>query len=301
MIENFTETITEETEKKAKNEDRNHKDKLFRLIFGGEDKNWTLSLYNAVNKSDYKNADDIEITTLDEAIYLSMKNDVSFLIAATMNFYEHQSTFNPNMPLRMLMYASGVYGEYVDKRDLDVYSSTLQRIPAPRMLVFYNGDRFFKDKVTLRLSDAFMDGLKGDMEVEVTMLNINYGSNRELMKRCRPLCDYSKFVADVRKYKSEGKEMSEAIPHAIEDLSDDSPIKKYLLNIEVSMINKWLTAEFSVPRHEEHLREEGRQEGRDNQARFSNTQMRTMGMDIEQRSKVLGFPVEKLSEWDNED
>ena len=248
--------------KKAKaKEDREHKDILFRLLFGESDKSLTLSLYNAVNKSDYSNAEDIEITTLDDALYLKMKNDVSFLIAATMNFYEHQSTFNPNMPLRMLLYAAGVYSDYVDNHKLDPHSSTLQRIPAPRMVVFYNGDRFFKDRVVLKLSDAFIDGLKGDMEIEVTMLNINYGSNRKLMERCRPLCDYSKFVADVRRYKAEGVELEEAIRRAMDDLPDDSPIKNYLLSMEVSMISKWLTAEYSVPRHEEHLREEGREEG----------------------------------------
>ena len=291
--------------KKAKaKEDREHKDILFRLLFGESDKSLTLSLYNAVNKSDYSNAEDIEITTLDDALYLKMKNDVSFIIAATMNFYEHQSTFNPNMPLRMLLYAAGVYSEYVDNHKLDPHSSTLQRIPAPRMVVFYNGDRFFKDRVVLKLSDAFIDNLKGDMEIEVTMLNINYGSNRKLMERCRPLCDYSKFVADVRRYKAEGVELEEAIRRAMGDLPDDSPIKNYLLSMEVSMISKWLTAEYSVPRHEEHLREEGRAEGleqgREEQAKFTNSQMRSAGMTIDQRSKMLGLSVETLSSWDKE-
>ena len=283
--------------KKAKaKEDREHKDILFRLLFGESDKRLTLSLYNAVNKSDYSNAEDIEITTLEDALYLKMKNDVSFLIAATMNFYEHQSTFNPNMPLRMLLYAAGVYSDYVDNHKLDPHSSTLQRIPAPRMVVFYNGDRFFKDRVVLKLSDAFIDGLKGDMEIEVTMLNINYGSNRKLMERCRPLCDYSKFVADVRRYKAEGVELEEAIRRAMDDLPDDSPIKNYLLSMEVSMISKWLTAEYSVPRHEEHLREEGREE----QAKFTNSQMKSAGMTIDQRSKMLGLSEETLSSWDQE-
>ena len=91
---------------------RNYKDSLFRLIFGGEDKSWTLSLYNAVNGSDYRNPEDITITTIEDALYLNMKNDVSFLIADTMNLYEAQSTFNPNMPLRMLIYSGMVYSSY---------------------------------------------------------------------------------------------------------------------------------------------------------------------------------------------
>ena len=67
----------------------------------------------------------------------------------------------------------------------------------------------------------------------------------------------------MRKYKSEGEELDEAISHSIDDLADDSPIKNYLLSMEVSMISKWLTAEYSVTRHEEYLREEGREEGRE--------------------------------------
>ena len=125
---------------------------------------------------------------------------------------------------------------------------------------------------------------------------INYGSNRKLLERCRPLCDYSFFVATVRKYKSEGEELDEAIRHSIDDLADDSPIKNYLLSMEVSMISKWLTAEYSVTRHEEHLREEGREE----QAKFTNKQLRNMGMDLEKRSEMLGLSEKILQEWDNE-
>ena len=104
----------------------------------------------------------------------------------------------------------------------------------------------------------------------------------------------------MRKYKSEGEELDEAIRHSIDDLADDSPIKNYLLSMEVSMISKWLTAEYSVTRHEEHLREEGREEGREEQAKFTNNQLRNMGMDLEKRSEMLGLSEKILQEWDNE-
>ena len=80
-----------------------YKDRLFKFIFGREEhKDWTLSLYNAINGSNYKEEKEIQITTIDSVVYLSMKNDVSFLLdtAGTMNFYEQQSTYNPNMPVR---------------------------------------------------------------------------------------------------------------------------------------------------------------------------------------------------------
>ena len=87
--------------KKQSRTNREYKDRLFKFIFGNpENKEWTLSLYNAINNTSYTNADDIQITTIQDAVYMKMKNDVSFLVNNIMNFYEQQSTFNPNMPMR---------------------------------------------------------------------------------------------------------------------------------------------------------------------------------------------------------
>ncbi|MBR6084262.1 MAG: hypothetical protein IKP61_01415 [Spirochaetales bacterium] len=108
----------------------------------------------------------------------------------------------------------------------------------------------------------------------------------------------------MRKYKSEGVELNEAIRQSFKNLPDDSPIKSYLLKLGVEMINECLTAEFAVPIHEQHLREEGRAEGRaegrEDQARFTNDRMRAAGMSVEQRSQMLGLPAEKLALWDNQ-
>lgn len=81
---------------------REYKDRLFRLVF--QKKEDLLSLYNAVNGTSYDDPDDLEVNTLENALYLAMKNDLSFLIGATLNLYEHQSSFNPNMPIRGVMY-----------------------------------------------------------------------------------------------------------------------------------------------------------------------------------------------------
>lgn len=240
---------------------RNYKDSLFRLIFGGEDKSWTLSLYNAVNGSDYRNPEDITITTIEDALYLNMKNDVSFLIADTMNLYEAQSTFNPNMPLRMLIYAGIVYSSFIDVQNIRIYGSMPQKIPSPKLVVFYNGERQQEDRKVLRLSDSFSKNMKGDIEVEVNMLNINFGRNGELLERCRPLCDYSIFVSGVRKYKADGKTMETAVHLAIRDLSDDSPIKKYLLSMEAEVVFSCIF-EYDEQKVMNQFREEGREEGR---------------------------------------
>lgn len=124
------------TEKNLK-ANRNYKDTVFRMIFS--DRKNLLSLYNAVNGTSYKNPEELEIVTLENAIYMGMKNDLAFIIATNLFLYEHQSTYNPNMPLRDLFYISSEYQKLVDHKSL--YSSVLQKIPAPNFIVFYNGTR----------------------------------------------------------------------------------------------------------------------------------------------------------------
>ena len=57
---------------------------------------------------------------------MGMKNDLAFIIDTELFLYEHQSTYNPNMPLRDLFYISSEYQKLVDKKSL--YSSVLQKI-----------------------------------------------------------------------------------------------------------------------------------------------------------------------------
>ena len=70
---------------------RNYKDRLFRFVF--KNKKDLLDLYNAINGTDYDNPEELEVNTLENVLYLSMKNDLSFLIDAELNLYEHQSTY----------------------------------------------------------------------------------------------------------------------------------------------------------------------------------------------------------------
>ena len=80
---------------------KDYKDRLFKFIFGNpENRQWTLSLYNAINGTDYTNPDDIQFNTIGDAVYMRMKNDISFIVAFEMDLWEHQSSFNPNMPMR---------------------------------------------------------------------------------------------------------------------------------------------------------------------------------------------------------
>ena len=154
---------------------RNYKDRLFKFIFGNpEKKELTLSLYNAMNNSSYTDPDAISLNTIEDAVYMGMKNDVSFLIADTFNLYEHQSSYNPNMPMRFLIYAGMLYDKYTETtEEYHRFSSKQQKAPTPKCVCFYNGTKEMGDRVILRLSDAFISPVEPDIEVKVTNLWIN--------------------------------------------------------------------------------------------------------------------------------
>ena len=112
-----------------------YKDRLFCTIFGKEKyKRYALELYNAINRSDYKNINDLEIITLSDAIYLKMKNDVAYLLCGTIAVYEHQSTINPNMPIRGFMYLGELYSKLLKRQKARIYNQTLVKIPTLKSL-----------------------------------------------------------------------------------------------------------------------------------------------------------------------
>ncbi len=167
---------------------RQYKSTLFCKIF--KDKKHLLDLYNGVNGTNYQNPDDLEINTIENIVYLSMKNDLSFLIDCNMSLYEHQSTYNPNMPLRGLLHFSQLYNKYVERNNLNLYSTHLKPLPVPKYVVFYNGTAQEPDEQILLLSEAFQqshpdNSVSGCLECEARMLNINYGHNLELRTKVR--------------------------------------------------------------------------------------------------------------------
>lgn len=183
---------------------RKYKDRLFRLVF--REKKDLLQLYNAINHTDYQDETGLQINTLDDVVYMRMKNDVSFLIGNMLNLYEHQATFNPNMPLRGLFYFAELLQGFLAENGQDIYKSTLVKIPLPQYIVFYNGMQEEPDRRELYLSDAFFNHQKkaqASLECKVVMLNINLGHNRELMEKCRKLMEYACFVSKMRAYLTE--------------------------------------------------------------------------------------------------
>ena len=191
---------------------RNYKDTVFRMLF--QDRENLLSLYNAVNGTVYEDVDGLVITTLQDAVYMNYKNDVSFVFDFTLSIYEHQSTVNQNMPLRDLIYVSKVLQGQM--KDQDIYSSRQIKLPTPKFVVFYNGTDEQPEKQTLRLSDAYEKQLEEvELELTVTVYNINYGHNQKLLEACQTLKEYAQYVAAVREYAKE-MPLSEAVESAVD-------------------------------------------------------------------------------------
>lgn len=239
---------------------RKYKDILFRFVF--REKEEILQLYNAMNQTNYTNPDDLVITTMEDVIYIGMKNDLSFLIANELNLYEHQSTLNKNMPLRGLLYIAKMYESYIESHGLNRYQKKLIKLPFPRFIVFYNGEDDIEEQFCMRLSEAF-DVKDGDekpaVECIARFVNINYGHNQELMARCKSLNDYSYFVQCIREYLKRGYGHKEAVVCATEECIKKDILKDILVKHRAEVADMFLTT-FDKKMYAEALREEGRDE-----------------------------------------
>ena len=194
---------------------RKYKDRLFCALFG-EDKEALLQLYNALHGTAYTDPDRLTVVTLDNIIYMKMVNDLAFVIAGVLNLYEHQSTYNPNMPLRFLLYIAEEYDRMVHRQDVDIYGSGLVMLPTPQCVVFYNGSRETEDEELLRLSDSFQNkDIPADLELTVHLRNINLGHNVALMDQCHKLWEYASLVGRVNENLADGMSREAAVEEAV--------------------------------------------------------------------------------------
>ena len=241
---------------------RQYQDRLFKAIFGREEhKDWLLSLYNALNGSSYTDPSAIEINTIEGIIYVTMKNDISFLIDSQLNLYEQQSSYNPNMPLRGLMYFAELYQKHLTKQDRDLFTTALVKIPTPNFVVFYNGSRDMPDVTKLRLSEAFeIPAENGDFEWTATMLNINAGRNKTLLQKCKPLYHYSCYVDRVKTNVRSGMTKENAVSEAVNFAIQNDFLDGYFKIQKAEVLNMSLT-EFDQEAYDRHRFNEGKEAG----------------------------------------
>lgn len=303
-IKNIDDQISESKKPTYNNVNREYKSRLFSFLFGREEnKHWTLSLYNAIHGTAHTNLSSITINTIEDVVYMGMKNDLSILVSEiislykSLEVYEQQSSYNPNMPVREFMYAGKLYDKFIHLANLSVYGKSLLPLPLPKLVVFYNGEDEQEDEIILRLSDAFKKEIRRniisknsdnknapddskvsaeverifqeaspDIEVKVRMLNINHGHNKELLAACKPLEEYAWFVSQIRKNHATNKEnepidIGIAVDQAIDNMPEDFVIKKYIIANRAEVKDMCLT-EYNEAETLEMIRAEERHETR---------------------------------------
>ena len=268
---------------------RNFKDTLFRKIF--DNKKDLLSLYNALNDTEHTDEDLIEINTIEDAIYIGYKNDISFVIDSELNLYEHQSSVNKNMPIGGLIYLTELYKGYIERK----------------------GE---PERRVMPLSDSYMtnDSNKDQepcLELKALLININYGCNKEIMNKCKKLMEYSQLIALIRKYydelvekyaklgihKSKKEIFAEAVSLAIEEAIRNNILKEILRNNKAEVTNMLLT-EFDEKDYIEGVKEEserrGEQRGRiegEKRGRAEGEQFKIITLIIKKVKKSKALPT----------
>ncbi len=238
---------------------RNYKDEVFRLLF--RDKEQLLSLYNAISKRNYTDVNLLEVVTLEDAIYMYVKNDLAFTIDCSLYLYEHQSTIPTNLPLRFLAYVDREYAGMIAGQDM--YSSTKIYIPEPHFLVLYNGTRPMPERQELRLSDAYFKKSTDPMlELRIQVLNINQGFNEDIKAQCKTLQEYTRFVETVRRYCKIYQNTPAAMAQAIEECIQQDVLADFLRKHRSEAMS-WSLYEFDAEAYESSLKKDAYAEGKE--------------------------------------
>ena len=235
---------------------------------------YALDVYNAMNDSAYTDPDMIQIMRLENGISLSVRNDASFFISNYLNLYEHQSTYSPNAPLRFLIYLTNLLKTTIRKRDL--YSRKRVQIATPHFAVFYNGTEKRPEKEVLKLSDAFINQTDTpEIELTVTVYNINPNNNTQLLEKSEVLRGYMIFVNHVRENLEHQKKIAQNAPEYEEELevaineAIDYCVKHHIMEEffreNRNEVTKSMVLDYTWERREELIRaeeyEDGKREG----------------------------------------
>ena len=253
--ETDTQILVQQNEVKAQ---REYKDTVFRLLFS--DRKRALSLYNGINGTDYQDESLLEFNTLENAIYMNLHNDISFVIVNQIHLYEHQSTLPVNLPLRDLLYIADILQKTI--MDKTIYSRKRLMIPNPNFVVFYNGQEKMAERLELKLSDSFLIPTDNpELELKVTVLNINEGMNEQLKEKCPDLKEYMQYVDRVRRYSRE-MPLHDAVVKAVDECIQEGILRDFLMEQKAEVV-KVSIYEFDEEREMRLIREDEREIGRE--------------------------------------
>ena len=284
-----------------------YKDRLFKFIFGKEteqSKRWRLQLYNALNGTNFTDPDELKINTIENIVYITMHNDISFLVDTEMNLFEEQSSYNPNMPLRGYMYLARLYQTYLANEKKNLISSNRVMIPTPKFYVFYHGGPKQPDRWKMRLSDSFLSkDASGDFQWTATIINLHPNHNTALNKSCIPLYHYVKFASMITENKKAGIEKKEAIEKAVDRAINENLLEGFFKIHRAEVIGMCLEAvdEEEARRiwHEDGYTD-GLNDGRSEKAIEAASKLLKKNVSPEIIAECVGLPLEKVLELQKE-
>lgn len=269
-----------------------YKSRLFEMIFSRR-KN-LLELYNAVNDSHYTHSEDLVINTLENAVYMSMRNDISFLFDTRLNLYEHQSTWNPNLPFRFLEYIADLFSKIT--KDENIYGRTKLSLPTPKFIIFYNGIEEKPDQMTLKLSDLYeIPEDQPELELKAVMFNINRGHNKKLMNACKSLQDYAEYTARVREY-SGTMRIKDAVEKAVTECIREDILKDFLSGNRAEAI-KMSIYEYDQEKHMRMERRDSFKEGKISAQKEIAVRMHEKGLENFKIAEYLDVSLQDVQEW----
>ena len=266
------------------NENREVVSDVFSMLM--QEKEYALEVYNALNGTDYDDPNEVRAVTLNHrSVSLTMKNDASYIVSSDLNIYEHQSTYNPNMPLRALLYLVDELKYFL--KDYDIYGRRKIEIPTPKFAVFYNGRETRPETEVLKLSDLFKN-LKDEPQLELTckVYNINTGYNKDLRSECRVLDEYMIFVDKVREFDLKDEETS--VSRAIDWCLENDVLAEFLERRK-DEVKKAMTLDMTWERREQLIRRDERAEGERSNAQAVYERCLARGMSEEEAREISGI------------
>ena len=285
---------------------RKYKDSVFVDLFSEDEKakeNF-LSLYNALHNTKLTAIELLKNIRLDQVLYMTFYNDVSYLVDnKIIVLAEHQSTINPNMPLRCLEYISRLYETLFESKEK--YSRKLLKIPSPEFYVFYNREEDYPCDKTLKLSEAFIEkAAEPNLELTVKVININ---RHPVLENCKTIQEYSIFVETVRKWKE--IDPQNGFEKAVEECIENNILREYLKRKSKEVVNMLLAeydyeTDIAVQRAEEREIafaegiEQGIEQGFSNGSRQAKLEtakaFKRFGFDIDKIAEGTGLSVEEI-------